>query len=192
MNKIWYNKPSILFENYQDFFPKKNMNKIEKINAIARFSIYYTILIIILKLDGKWLAISFILLFLSIFLGESEHFNDGEICTKPTKENPFMNFTVGDLINNPQRPGACPVLSVRNEQLKLFKSNNIFVDNNDLWGKYQSDRNFYTMPSTEIVNDQSGFARYLYNNFKNCKNDGYNCLKYTDNRYQRGRHLMFK
>jgi hypothetical protein len=110
------------------------------------------------------------------------------ICRKPTKDNPFMNFTVGDLINNPSRPGACPVTLVRDEQLRMFRSNNIFLDNTDLWGKNINDRNFYTMPSTEVVNDQSGFANFVFGDFGKCKSSGIDCLKHSDNRFHRGRY----
>jgi hypothetical protein len=123
-------------------------------------------------------------------LGQSENFDttNKKKCTEPTKENPFMNFTVGDLINNPQRPAACPVSEVRKDQIKMFRSNNIFPSNDDLWGKFINDRNFYTMPSTEIINDQTGFANFVYGNGGKCKNGGVDCLKHTDNRFHRGRY----
>jgi len=185
MINIWYKNPSILFKNYKDFFPKNNMNNNEKLNAIARFSIYYALLITIFKLDSKWLSISLILILLTIFLGQTEKFNK---CTKPSKENPYMNFTVGDLIDNPSREAACPVTDVREEQIKMFRSNNMGIDKNDLWGKFINDRNYYTMPSTEIVNDQKGFVNYLYGDFGKCKNNGTDCLKHTDNRFHRARY----
>jgi hypothetical protein len=188
MVELWYKNPFILIQNYKDFFPQNKMTKNEKINAITRLAIYYSILIIIFKLDSKWLSISIILLLLSIFLGQSENFDTTSKCTKPTKENPFMNFTVGDLLNNPHRPEACSVKDVREEQIKLFKSNNIFPDNNDLWGRTINDRNFYTMPSTKIVNDQIGFANYVFGDFGKCKSNGTDCLKHRDNRFARGRY----
>jgi hypothetical protein len=190
MSELWYKNPSILFKNYNQFFPKNTMNKNEKINAIARLAVYYAVLIIGLKMDSKWLAVSVVLLVLTLFLGQSDNFDttNENNCVKPTKENPFMNFTVGDLLENPNRPKACPVSKVRDEQLKLFRSNNIFPDDTDLWGNYINDRNFYTLPSTEIVNDQTGFANFLFGDFGRCKSEGVDCLKHIDNRFSRGRY----
>jgi len=188
MVKLWYTNPYILIQNYMDFFPKNKMSQNEKINAIARFAIYYAFIIIVLRLDSKWLSVSVLLLLLSLFLGKSEYFDTTNTCTKPTKENPFMNFTVGDLLDNPSRPSACSVKDVREEQIKLFRSNNIFPDNNDLWGVFINDRNFYTMPSTKIVNDQSMFANFVFGDFGKCKSNGTDCLKHRDNRFARGRY----
>ena len=188
MVKLWYTNPYILIQNYTDFFPKNTMTQNEKINAIARCAIYYSLIIIILKLDTKWISLSIVLLLLTIFLGKSEYFDKINTCTRPTKENPFMNFTVGDLHNNPNRSEACSIKDVRDEQIKLFRSNNIFPDNNDLWGVFINDRNFYTMPSTKIVNDQSNFAHFVFGDFGKCKSNGTNCLKHRDNRFARGRY----
>jgi hypothetical protein len=184
--EIWYKNPYILFKNFKDFFPRKNMNEIQKLNAITRFAIYYAVLIIVLKLDTKWLAVSLCLLILTVFFSYSENFEkDDNKCTMPTKENPFMNFTTGDLINNPNKPGACQ--NVREEQIKMYRSNNIFLDLTDLWGTNISDRNFHTMPSTTIVNNQQDFGKFLYGDFGKCKSEGKDCLKHRDNKYHRGR-----
>ena len=56
-----------------------------------------------------------------------------------------------------------------------------------MWGKFISDRNYYTMPNTEIVNDQTGFAKWCFGNSGECKSFGTNCLKQRDPTYHRGR-----
>ena len=194
MNNYWFKNPTILLQNIDEFFPRRDLDKIHKVNAIARLSIYYSILIIILKLDTKYLALSVTLLLLSYFLGASDTFedivnkeNNTEKCTKPTKENPFMNFTVGDHMKNPNRKEACPLDSIRDEEIKNYRFNMI-PDVADLYGKTVTDRNFYTMPSTTIVNDQEGFAKYVYGDFGKCKSEGKDCLKNRDHRFHRGRY----
>lgn len=186
--EIWYKNPYILFKNFKEFFPQKNMNETQKLNAITRFAIYYAVIIIVLNLDTKWLAVPLCLLILTVFFSYSENFSEEKVnkCTMPTKENPFMNFTTGDLINNPNRPAACQ--DVKAEQLKMYRSNNIFLDLNDLWGTNISDRNFYTMPSTTIVNNQQDFGKFLYGDFGKCKSEGKDCLKHRDNKNHRGRY----
>jgi hypothetical protein len=194
MSIYWFNNPIILLQNINEFFPNKDLSKIHKINAIARLSLYYCILIYFLKLDTKYFSLSICLLLLSYFLGITDNFedvinkeNNTEKCTRPTKENPFMNFTVGDQIANPNRPKACPLDQIRKEEIQKYRFN-IFPDSADLYGKTLTDRNFYTMPSTTIVNDQSGFAAFVFGDFGKCKSEGKDCLKHRDNRFHRGRY----
>lgn len=194
MSDYWFNNISILLKNTNEFFPKKEFNRIQKVNAMARFSIYYTILIYLFKLDSKYFSLSFCLLLFSLFLGYTDKFEDiineeNNVipCTKPTDENPFMNFTINDQITNPNKPGACPIDSVRKDQLKKYRLL-AYPDSKDLFGKVVTDRNFYTMPSTTIVNDQEGFTKFMYGDFGKCKSEGKDCLKHRDNRFHRGRY----
>ena len=48
-------------DKYLEFYPKKDMSKIDKAYAIIRFAIYYGIIICVFNLDSKWLAISILL-----------------------------------------------------------------------------------------------------------------------------------
>jgi len=194
MSEYWFNNITILFQNINEFFPKKEFNRIQKVNAIARLSIYYSILICLLKLDSKYLSLSFCLLLLSFYLGYTDTFetlvnkeNNTPKCTEPTETNPFMNFTIADQIMNPNKPAACPVDSVRKDQIKKYRLS-AYLDPKDLFGKIVTDRNFYTMPSTTLVNDQEGFTKYLYGDFGKCKSEGIDCLKHRDNRFHRGRY----
>jgi hypothetical protein len=194
MSDYWFNNILILFQNMNEFFPKKEYTRIQKVNAVARLSIYYSILIYMLNLDTKYFSLSFCLLVLSYFLGYTDTYksiinkeNNTPPCTVPTYINPFMNFTINDQITNPNKPAACPVDSVRKEQITKYRLS-AYPDPKDLFGKIVTDRNFYTMPSTTIVNDQEGFAKYVYGDFSKCKSEGKDCLKNRDNRFHRGRY----
>ena len=197
MTDLWYHNPKILLENVDQFFPNKKLNRVEKINSLARFSIYYSILLILLGQDTKWLSVSIIILLISTFLGTTEKFisindkSDPKKCTKPTRENPFMNYTLGDLIENPNRPRACKYEDSKNNIRKEFRSH-LYSDSSDIWGKFISDRNYYTMPNTDIVNDQTGFAQWCFGNSGECKTTGQNCLKQRDPTYHRGRMTTIK
>lgn len=160
MTELWYNNLYILLENP---FNNSYLNRIDTINSLARFGIYSFIIIIILKLNYKMLSISVIVIIISLFLAVTENFESDDKCTKPTIDNPFMNYTIGDLISNPDRPKACSYDKVKKNIKKNF-TNNIYSDNSELWGKFISDRNFYTMPNTDIVNNQIGFALWCYGN----------------------------
>lgn len=187
--EYWFNNYSVLFNNIFELYPKKEFSKVRKINAIAKLAFIYAFIIILLKLDSKYLAVSVSLLILSYYLGITENLQENikPSCTKPTYNNPFMNFILGDQINNPNKPPACPFETVRKEQIKMFRGN-LQPDISDLYGKTITDRNFYTMPSTSIVNDQAGFINFVYGDFGRCKSEGKDCLKNRDNRFHRGRY----
>ena len=192
MTELWYQNPKVLLYNMDQFFPNNNLNRIEKINSLARFAIYYSILILVLEQNNKLLAIGITILTISFFLGNSEGFTttdktiDPNSCQPPTKNNPFMNFTISDLIDNKNRNGACSDTKSKDLMRTKFRSQ-LYSDSSDLWGQFISDRNFYTMPNTEIVNKQSDFARWCFGNSGECKTTGQNCLKERDPRYHRGR-----
>ena len=186
MVELWYKNPKILTKDLYEFFPQNNLDKSRKINAMVRFAIYYAILLIIFNQDTKYLAISVIIVLISLFLGKSEKFGEleksKENCTLPTKENPFMNFNITD----PNKKPACRYDLVKKEMRDNFRSK-IHIDSNDLWGRFISDRNFYTMPNTQIVNDQTGFAEWCFGKSGSCKMNGVGCLKVRDPVYHRGR-----
>jgi hypothetical protein len=204
MTELWYNNPSVLLDNTDQFFPSKNLTRNEKINSLARFSIYYSILVLLFGQDTKLISVGVIILLISIYFGSTETFasintssnpnpnpnsnsnSNTKKCQAPTKENPFMNYTVGDLIDNPSRLPACNYEDVKDDIRKEFKSQ-LHTDISDLWGKFISDRNYYTMPNTDIVNDQTGFALWCFGSSGNCKTEGTDCLKQRDPTYHRGR-----
>jgi len=116
-----------------------------------------------------------------------------ESCTKPTLDNPFMNVTMKDYLNEDpktnaivDRPKACDISdeTVKKSIDDMF-NNNLFKDVNDVFGKMNSQRQFYTMPNTQIPNAQDDFAKWLYMNPKTCKEDQNFCLKYEDVRAKR-------
>lgn len=118
---------------------------------------------------------------------------ENEKCTKPTLDNPFMNVTMKDFMNINQetqaivdRPPACDTTDpdVKQSMDEMF-NHNLFKDVNDVFGKINSQRQFYTMPSTTIPNAQDEFARWLYLNPKTCKEDQEFCLRYEDIRAKR-------
>jgi len=192
MTELWYHNPKVLLDEPDQFFPVKKLNRVQKINSLARFSVYWMIVVLVSKQDSKWLSVGIIIMLISAFLGNTEKFTSKDktlspnVCQKPTKENPFMNYTISDLMENPNRPRACKYDDSKDEIRKEFRSH-VYADSSDLWGKFISDRNYYTMPNTEIVNDQTGFALWCFGNSGECKSNGTNCLKQRDPTYHRGR-----
>lgn len=83
--------------------------------------------------------------------------------SNPTPTNPFMNVLLTDIGDNPYRPPAQNTGSqeVKAELDSYFQT--LFADDpGDVFNHTSSQRNWVTMPSTTIPNDQASFANWLY------------------------------
>lgn len=85
------------------------------------------------------------------------------VVTRPTAANPFMNVLLDEIKYNPTRPAA-DFASDPNNQVVLddFFRVQWASDPTDVFGRSQSQRQFYTMPSSSIPNDQGSFQNWLY------------------------------
>ena len=94
--------------------------------------------------------------------------------TKPTAKNPFMNVLINEIKYNPSRPPAQDINnSAIKTQLDDFFRFSWVADPTDVFGRSQSQREFYTMPSTSIPNDQASYQDWLYKiPGKTCKEGG--------------------
>ena len=103
--------------------------------------------------------------------------------TYPTDRNPFMNVLLDEIKYNPTRPAAA---NVENKDVKLTLDDFFRVeftsDPTDVFGRSQSQRQFITMPSTTVPNDQESYQNWLYKiPGKTCKEGGRDaCLPGTD------------
>lgn len=108
-------------------------------------------------------------------------------CTSPTLDNPFMNVTMKDYMNFDKdgsvvdRPQACdPTDPTVKSEIETNFNNNLFRDVNDVFGKSNSQRQFFTMPWTQIPNDRESFQKWLYFSPATCKENQDNCLQMED------------
>ena len=94
---------------------------------------------------------------------------------QPTVDNPMMNI---NLITDDKTKEKAPI-SWNNDELKEEiedKYNyNLYRDVGDLYGKSNSQRQFYTMPSTTIPNNQTSFAKWCYSTGPTCKETSIYC-----------------
>jgi hypothetical protein len=186
---FWSNDISILYKNYMDFFPSQNQSIEEQLNSIYRLIIYTSIILFIYKKNKKYLLPILIFGLLSIYiykyrykyLNTQEDFTQ-EKCSKPTENNPFMNVLMSDYMNYDENKILKPKLpacnasdpEIKKEMLDNFNKN-IFRDVSDLFGKMNSQRQFYTMPNTEIPNRAGEFRKWLFGDMKTCKTDSDYC-----------------
>jgi hypothetical protein len=85
------------------------------------------------------------------------------IVTRPTARNPFMNVLLDEIKYNPTRPSAESVVDPNNAiQLDQFFRVQWNSDPTDVFGRSQSQRQWYTTPSTSIPNDQGSYQNWLY------------------------------
>ena len=195
---FWFNDISILFnKNYLlEIIPLKSYDFNRKLNAILRFTIYYGILLYILKNDKNVLCLPFITIVITVFLNKtnksgrentamvnsknvrdnhsSETVNkmveeiDDDIFRKPDVDNPMMNMNVFDLYDDKRaiptydNPGVEKVVEDK-------WNDGLYQDSDDLFGRNNSQRQWYTMPNTESMNRQTEFAKWCYKTPPTCK-----------------------
>ena len=201
---FWGKDYKILFysERIPDFFPTINMTLIEKLNAIMRMAIILSLVLYLITGTYQYLYIIIIIGVITYFIYTTQSRNmelffnsipqsNENIIQKamiqekktdvyPTTENPFMNI---NLITDDKQKKA-PAPSWNNDELKLKiedKFNfNLYRDVGDLYGKSNSQREYYTMPSTTIPNNQTSFAKWCYATGPTCKEKSIYCSPQMD------------
>lgn len=183
-DNLWTEKISVLFEKDKllDFIPYPSMTKNEKLNAIIRFTILLSLLLIIIKNDSKYLSFIFVgLLGTYVYahvLDKNETFVETEKskesndpidfdfdlvldnCKAPTKDNPFMNRTLDEPLNKLEKP--CDYTEdVINKSTELFNEN-AEAQLENIYNPTINQRQFYTVPNNQATFDQKSFRDWLY------------------------------
>ena len=197
-DEFWLNDYKILFYSNKltEFFPTINMTLIEKLNAIFRLSIYLSVLLYLVTNNYLYFYIMIIIGVFTTFIYYNQkdnielYFNsinnsddnviverelENKTDIEPTTENPFMNI---NLITDNKEKSSAPK-SWNNIELQKDINDkfnyNLYRDVGDLYGKSNSQREFYTMPSTTIPNEQTAFAKWCYSTGPTCKEDSIYC-----------------
>jgi hypothetical protein len=196
---FWIQDYKILFykERLTAFFPTIEMTLIEKLNAIFRLSIYLSIILYLLTNNYLYLYVMIIVgaftcfifytqknnieLYFNSYPESNQNMIEKNILEEknnkiiPTVENPFMNINL--ITDNKTKEAALP--SWNNEKIQKDIENkfgyNLYRDVGDLYGKNNSQREYYTMPSTTIPNEQTSFAKWLYGTQPTCKEKSIYC-----------------
>jgi Family of unknown function (DUF5762) len=186
---IWYTNIRILYaqKRFLEFWPTRDMSYEERMNAIVRFVLYATVLVYAWNRSPKYLVFGLIVIILMslsyVWTPKRASRPDEETvvaledhaCQRPTVDNPFGNFLLTDY-DNPDRPPACPYDEAKADIQDKFNTN-LFRNTSDIYSTMASDRQFYSMPNTSIVNDQEAFMKFCYSGFKNdtCKGNPMRC-----------------
>lgn len=202
-DEFWADNYKILFtsDNLSKFMPNVNMTNVEKLNSLMRLSIFLGLALFIFTGHTEYLLIIIIMAAFTYFIYkyqqdnmelffnsvDNSNFNkiqkalmvdESEI--KPTVDNPMMNI---NLITDDKTKEEAPK-SWNNDNLKEKiedKFNyNLYRDVGDLYGKSNGQRQFYTMPSTTIPNNQTSFAKWCYSTGPTCKETSIYCTSQMD------------
>jgi hypothetical protein len=209
---FWYEDGTVLFNRDRiiEFFPTKDMNLNERMNALSRFFIYLSIILFIVFHNYNLFFIPIIALSIIFFVWYNdamlhkiniEQFDlkikqdlgirpdvplkiddVGNICQRPTPYNPFMNVLISDYTDGPNRPPACSQSDedIKEETEKYFNYN-LYKDVEDVWDKRNSQRQYVTMPWTTIPNDRDTFQKWLFKGAHSCRDGEQDfCLEYED------------
>lgn len=92
-------------------------------------------------------------------------------CQSPNQDNPLMNVMLTDNFHNRKR--ACNIIneSVAEEVTDLITdttNEKLYNNTTNIFNDRVSERAFYTMPNTQIPNDQGSFAKWLYQTPVSC------------------------
>ena len=187
--RIWYEdledfwNPSRMFE----VIPDQVFSYEDRLNRVLRGVMYLSLLLTLLTLNVAAVYPTVITMIVTAVLSHVQNDQDGfatfpgrgkskragdkraTACTRPSKDNPFMNVLISDYTVNPRRAAACALPEVYPDVDKAYREN-LFADVDDVYQRETSKRAFYTMPATSIPNDQGSFARWLYGvEGKTCK-----------------------
>tara|TARA_Y100000389_G_scaffold172315_1_gene180652 strand:+ start:188 stop:865 length:678 start_codon:yes stop_codon:yes gene_type:complete len=199
MTPLWITNIPILYEKKYLFeiIPLKGFDFNRKLNALVRLSVYYSLIVFILNRDNtEVFYIPLVVAILTYILSNkfketsinqtnvelfnnkiNEEENNEELvqalndsCRIPTKNNPFMNPTIMDYGIENVKP-ACPSYNNKGIQKNIEKNfdEGLFRDVSDIFGKNNSQRQFYNVAQRGTIPDQGAFAQWLYGSLPTCK-----------------------
>tara|TARA_Y100000996_G_C22530579_1_gene646265 strand:- start:309 stop:980 length:672 start_codon:yes stop_codon:yes gene_type:complete len=202
MTPLWKNDISILYEKKYllEIIPKKDYDINRKLNTIVRISIYYSLIMYLMNKDINNLLIPIIVCIFTLIISRNSHSDEHEtivnlmngsdnsndiineldesgVCRVPTKDNPFMNPSLFNSGKNKLEP--CSSYNNKGIQKVIEDNfnNDLYMDVNDIFGKNNSQRQFYTVPGKSIPNNQKSFAEWLYKTPPTCKEgNGLQCI----------------
>ena len=184
---FWWDKPRILWSSQRitEIWPSKYQSFEERVNASSRFFLIAGALISFTKMNPLYFMIGLLLTIVLAFLTrfqngrrqesrfprhwfpeESKYLED--TCHEPTEDNPFQNTLSHHYDDAYNKQPAC-VSHENKEVIKDLYLKDVPVDFSDPYQRTNGFRQFYSMPSTTIPNDQSAFAEWLYGSIHSVK-----------------------
>jgi len=184
MTTFWLDDPNILMKN-GDFslWPNSKMDVNARLNAVTRVVLLLTIVTFVVTSKPRFLLVGGVTLALIVAYQrtrpkEIEGYEPQNLSehTVPTPTNPMMNVQLPELNANPLRKSALKAYHPQSKEMitdavkKMVIANGIdprvFRGLNDEDDLENSMRQFYTMPSTTVPNNQEEFTKFCYGDMK--------------------------
>ena len=162
--KFWFENPSNLYKEL-NLIPSDESSIEKKINyATSAIIIISAIAAILSKnMNILFLALIFMLFTVIIFRNKViEKFTLNEKkdeCVEPNLENPFMNTLIGEKRADKV---ACKYDNDTKGKIDENFNTNLYLDANDVFGKRNSQRQFYTTANTSVPNKREDLGKWLY------------------------------
>jgi hypothetical protein len=186
---IWYQNLRILPLRPSEIIPTRDQSDAERVNAIVRLVFYCALAVALIRSNVMYLVLGLaiiVIVTLAFALGAKKKIKnesyanlrpttvkrENKQCSSSTSDNPYSNATVGALLGDEGRAPACSYDSpgVAKEIRKNFNQG-LFRNLDDVYEKENSQRQFYTMPSTTSAPDTISFGQFLFGNKATCKED---------------------
>lgn len=171
---LWSENPIVLIESPAEFMYSGQFDKVRNINAMVRFSIYWSI--IIYFMTGQ--PIVFVLLGVALILMRrpsvieepiltEDTTADAKIyCQAPSVNNPLANPTPFDWGNGKPKLPACPTDNVKSDIRNALNSQPITGPIHAVAGEDANSklarRSFYSIPTSGVPDGRDEFVRGLY------------------------------
>jgi len=172
---FWLKDPASLFTKYNwaRFFPVDTMTVPEALNAVVRFTVYFSFLLTIVTSDTNYLLFVPVVmagtavvvqLYPTTQILKETFKNADKLFASPQSSNPFMNVLFTDYVDQPNRPPAPDVTApaIKESINEAFaQTHDLFMDTSDKYTLNQAARQFVTQASTTIPNDFDSFQSFL-------------------------------
>ena len=174
MTTLWFESPSVLVESPTEFMYSEQFDKIRNLNAMVRFTIYWSV--IIFFMTGQ--PIVFVSLVVALILMRRPATTEEAIvtedltadakiyCQSPSVNNPLANPTPADWGNGKPKLPACPTDNVKSSVRKALNSQPItgpiYASAGEDANSKLARRSFYSVPTSSVPDGRDEFMRGLY------------------------------
>lgn len=172
---FWIADPSVLFrsDTWLSFVPTPNMTVDQSLNAVVRFVTYLSTLLFLCSMDFRYILYVPVTMMITIALHKwfpvaKEMFQGspsisgytGKATTKPTQDNPFMNPSLVDINENPNKPPPAEITTreIREKVNASFaQTSNLYMDTSDVYANMRAGINFHNVPTDDL----DGYKKFL-------------------------------
>ena len=168
-------KQVVRSDKVTEFWPTSQQTTAERVNATARFVIYATCILYLIRRDIRIFILGATVLSVLYVMEKSKMIKGKKEkketyvpeCQLPTVDNPMANVLMSDFDGRPDRPSACRYDTVRDEVNDMLSGRIPYGPQKSRSPMPDAQRNafsrqFVSGPVTTIPGDQTAFAEWLY------------------------------